>query len=397
MLHYITSGESHGPQLTAIIAGFPSGIPVKSKDIDEQLRRRQKGYGRGGRMKIEKDRVEIVSGVRFGYSMGSPVTLVIRNRDYENWMDFMGAEPKKPDSSRNVTRPRPGHADLVGCLKYAHSDARNILERASARETAARVAVGAVARCLLHQFDIDVFSHVVSIGEVKADISGMSYSEIKEKTEKSDVRCASGESAAEMRSAIDAARGKGDTLGGVVELVAVNLPAGLGDVMNWEGKLDARIAMALMSIQSAKGVEIGMGFKAAETFGSGVHDAIHYEDENSNFPEGHGPSGGFYHDTNNAGGIEGGMTNGEPVVCRVAFKPIPTMMTPKRSVDLKSKETFDACKERSDVCAVPAAGVVAEAALAYVLANAFLEKFGGDSLLEIRRNYEEYVKFMQNY
>lgn len=397
MLRYQTAGESHGPGITAIVSGFPSGVPVNAETIDRDLARRQGGYGRGGRMKIEKDRVTFLSGIRFGRSMGSPITLAIKNRDYENWLEIMDPAPGDVDESRSVTRPRPGHADLPGCLKYAHHDARNILERASARETAARVAVGAVCKCLLGEFGIRVFSHVVRIGRVTAHAGDLSPDEIREKAEASDVRCVDEQAAKKMREHIDEAKSRGDTLGGLVEIVATGVPAGLGDVMNAEDKLDGLLAGALMSIQAVKAVEIGMGMKTTEVFGSEVHDAIFYSSESGEAIPGRGPSGGFYRKTNNAGGIEGGMTNGEPVIARAAFKPIPTMMTPKESVDMKSRHPFEASKERSDVCAVPAGGVVAEAALAFVVAKVFLRKFGGDSLLEIRRNFDAFVRYMKEF
>ena len=397
MLKYITAGESHGTQITAILSGFPAGVPVLATDINRDLARRQMGYGRGGRMKIEKDKVEICSGIRFGKSLGSPITMVIKNRDFANWEDVMSPTPGSVDSARNVTRPRPGHADLAGALKYAHSDARNILERASARETAARVAVGSVCQCLLQQFDIQVFAHVMRIGNVEGDFSRLSYREIRELAEKSDVRCADAEAEQEMRAKIDQAKAAGNTLGGVIEVIATGAPVGLGDVMNWEDKLDGLLAQALMSIQAVKGVGIGKGFGASRMLGSNLHDEILFSREQKDLPDGHGPSGGFYHSTNRAGGIEGGMSNGEPIIARVAFKPIPTMMTPKASVDLSTKEPFEASRERSDVCAVPAAAVVAEAAVRFVLARVFLDKFGGDSLLEIRRNYEGYVDYLEQY
>jgi len=397
MLRYLTAGESHGQQLTAIVSGFPAGVPILAEDINRDLARRQVGYGRGGRMKIESDRVEILSGVRFGNSTGSPITLVIRNRDFENWRTVMNPAPEGRDESRNVTRPRPGHADLAGCLKYAHTDARNVLERASARETAARVAVGAVCKRLLAEFGMEIFSHVMSICDVEADVSGITLSEIKQRAESSDVRCADAVAAEKMRAKIDEAKARGDTVGGIFEVVATGVPVGLGDVMNADERLDGLLAQALMSIQAVKGVEIGMGFGAAKVFGSKVHDAIYFAEDKSDFHDGQGPSGGFFHKANNAGGIEGGITNGEPIVLRAAHKPIPTMMKPKSSVDILTKEPFEASKERSDVCAVPAAAVVGEAAVAFTLARAFLEKFGGDSLSEIRRNYNGFVKYLQEF
>lgn len=386
MLVYLTSGESHGQQLTAIVSGFPAGVAVAAADINRDLARRQQGYGRGGRMAIEQDAVEILSGIRFGKTIGSPVTLAIKNRDWENWREAMKPDPGEPADPKSVTRPRPGHADLAGCLKYGHKDARNILERSSARETAARVAVGALCKCLLSEFNISVFSHVLRIGDVVAQELPEAFDELPKRAEDSDVRCADVAAAERMRERIREAKERGDTLGGVVEVIATGVPVGLGSCMNADSKLDGALAQAVMSIQSVKGVEIGMGFAAAAEWGSKVHDAISYT-----------PGRGFFHTSNNAGGIEGGMSNGEPIIVRAAFKPIPTMMTPKASVDLITKEPFEASKERSDVCAVPAAGVVAEAAVAFVLARAFLEKFGGDSLGEIRRNHQSYIESLKDY
>ncbi|HPB30337.1 MAG TPA: chorismate synthase [Candidatus Sumerlaeota bacterium] len=397
MLEYMTAGESHGPQLTAIVNGFPAHVPVTAQGINRDLARRQAGYGRGERMKIEQDAVEILSGVRFGKTMGSPITLVVRNRDYENWSDIMSPEPAEPDRKRVVTHPRPGHADLPGCLLYGHHDARNILERASARETAARVAAGSLCRFFLHEMGAVVFSHVISIHDAAARTEGFTLDELRIRAEESDVRCADSNAAEDMRRRIDEARGRGDTIGGVVEIVATGIPLGLGDVMTSSERLDGRLAGALMNIQAVKGVEIGMGFRAACEWGSRVHDAIHYSTGAEIHTPGRGPSGGFYHATNNAGGIEGGITNGEPLIMRIAVKPIPTMMTPKMSADLVTKEPFEASKERSDVCAVPAAGVVAEAAVCFVLADAFLRRFGGRSLPEIRARYDAAVRDMQNY
>jgi chorismate synthase len=394
MLRYQTAGESHGSQLTAIVSGFPAGVPVTPEDINRDLIRRQKGYGRGDRMNIEKDRIQILSGIRFGLSVGSPVTLVIPNLDFENWREVMSPLPGEEDTSRRVTRPRPGHADLPGALKFSHKDARNILERSSARETAERVAVGALCKTLLKEFNIDVFSHVIRIADVEARISSLSFIEIKEAALVSELSCADPDASERMKRKIDEAKAGGDTVGGVAEIVATGVPVGLGSVMNWDERLDGLLARAVMSIPSVKGVEIGIGFRATEMFGSLVHDAIFYSQSEVSALPGHGPSGGFYHDSNNAGGMEGGITNGEPIVVHAAFKPIPTMMTPKRSVDIVTKEAFDASRERSDVCAVPAAAVVAEAAAAFVLAQAFIAKFGGDSLDEIKRNYESYIDYL---
>ncbi|GIX45417.1 MAG: chorismate synthase [Candidatus Sumerlaea sp.] len=401
-LDYMTAGESHGPQLTAIIRGIPSGLALTAEDINRDLARRQLGYGRGGRMKIEKDTVAIRSGVRKGYTLGSPITLVIENRDYQAWRDQMAPEPGELDNRKVVTRPRPGHADLVGALKFAHRDARNVLERASARETAARVAVGAVCKTLLANFGIQIYSHVVNLGGIAAEPKGLSHEEIAARAETSELRVAIPEVEAQMRQLIDQAKANGDTVGGVYEVVALGVPLGLGSTMNWDEKLDARLAGALMSCQAIKGVSIGMGFDVANHLGSRVHDPIAYtadraEQERLARERGRGPSGGFYHLSNNAGGIEGGMSNGEPIVVRVAMKPIATLMKPLASVDLATKEPFEAVRERSDVCAVPAAAVVGEAIVAFVLAQAFLEKFGGDSMVEIRRNYDSYVEYLQAY
>ncbi len=386
MLRYLTAGESHGPQLTAIVEGLPAGVPVSADLINRELFRRQQGYGRGGRMKIESDTVEILSGVRWGEAMGSPVTLVVQNRDWPNWLEKMSAQPDHRDDSIAVTRPRPGHADLTGVLKYGHRDVRNVLERSSARETAVRVAVGAVAKQFLGEFGIRVGGYVTEIGEVSAAVPDLPLEERWRLAAASEVFCCDVAAEAAMKGAIDTAKGDGDTLGGVVEVQVLGCPPGLGSYVQWDRKLDARLAMALMSIQAIKGVEVGIGFEAARRPGSKVHDEI-FRDEAR--PD-HGAVGAYYRPSNNAGGIEGGMSNGEPIVLRAAMKPIPTLYKPLRSVDMRSHEPFEAAVERSDTCAVPAALVVAEAVVALEIANAFLEKFGGDSLAEIRRNYAGY-------
>lgn len=386
MLRYLTAGESHGPQLTAIVEGLPAGVPVSADLINRELFRRQQGYGRGGRMKIESDTVEILSGVRWGEAMGSPVTLVVQNRDWPNWLEKMSALPGHRDDSIAVTRPRPGHADLTGVLKYGHRDVRNVLERSSARETAVRVAVGAVAKQFLGEFGIRVGGYVAEIGEVSAAVPDLPLEERWRLAAASEVFCCDVAAEAAMKGAIDTAKGDGDTLGGVVEVQVLGCPPGLGSYVQWDRKLDARLAMALMSIQAIKGVEVGIGFEAARRPGSKVHDEI-FRDEAR--PD-HGAVGAYYRPSNNAGGIEGGMSNGEPIVLRAAMKPIPTLYKPLRSVDMRSHEPFEAAVERSDTCAVPAALVVAEAVVALEIANAFLEKFGGDSLAEIRRNYAGY-------
>jgi chorismate synthase len=386
MLRYLTAGESHGPQLTAIIEGMPAGVPISADSINRELFRRQQGYGRGGRMKIESDTIEILSGVRWGETIGSPVTLVVKNRDWANWQEKMSPLPEHRDDSQAVTRPRPGHADLSGVLKYDHQDARNVLERSSARETAVRVAVGAVAKQFLGAFGIRVGGYVTEIGGVAALTPDLPIDERWALAAESELYCCDLAVEAAIKGAIDSAKADGDTLGGVLEVQVLGCPPGLGSYVQWDRKLDARLAMALMSIQAIKGVGVGIGFEAARRPGSKVHDEIFRD---SARPE-QGATGAYYHVTNNAGGIEGGMSNGEPILLRAAMKPIPTLYKPLRSVDLRSHEPFEAAVERSDTCAVPAALVVAEAVVAMEIANAFLEKFGGDSLTEIRRNYDGY-------
>ncbi|MEI7635150.1 MAG: chorismate synthase [bacterium] len=404
-LEYLTAGESHGPQLTAIIRGVPAGLAVTVEDINRDLARRQQGYGRGARMKIEKDTALIRSGIRKGFTLGSPVTLVVENRDYQVWVDQMAPEPGEStaaDSQRMMTRPRPGHADLPGVLKFGRRDARDVLERASARETAARVAVGAVCRRFLAEMGITIFSHVINVGGIDAGASDLTYEEIRRRAETSPLRVARPEAEAPICELIDNAKKNGDTVGGICELIALGVPAGLGSTMNWDEKLDGRLAQGIMSCQAIKGVSIGMGFGVAAVPGSRVHDPIAFGQEpakaggHARIP-GRGPSGGFYHLSNNAGGIEGGMSNGEPIVVRAAMKPIATLMKPLQSVDLATKEPFEAGRERSDVCAVPAAGVVGEAIMAFILARVFLEKFGGDSMPETRRNYDAYIQYMKDY
>jgi chorismate synthase len=386
---FTTSGESHGPALVAIVEGVPAGVPISGAAIDAELRRRQGGYGRGGRMRIESDRAELVSGVRHGETLGSPVTLVVKNRDWENWTAAMSPAPVDnagdDAAMRRVFFPRPGHADLVGALKYDRADARDILERASARETAARVAAGAVAKALLSSVGISVGSHVVSLGGVVAAVPGELPDDLSAAADPSPVRCLDGEAEGRMIDAIDAAKAAGDTLGGVVEVVARGVPAGLGSHVAWDRKLDGRLAGALMSIQAIKGVEIGLGFEGAARPGSRVHDPIVLEGGRAALGGGYGRAG------NNAGGLEGGITTGQPLVLRAAMKPISTLMQPLPTVDLRTGAVAEAVRERSDVCAVPAAGVVAEAMVALVLAAALLEKVGGDSLAEVRRNLDGYL------
>ncbi len=384
MLRYLTAGESHGPLLTAVLDGVPAGLSLAAAYIDEQLARRQGGYGRGGRMKIEKDRVQITSGVRGGVTTGSPVTLLLENKDWVNWHRIMDPGPEADMVSRAVTRPRPGHADLAGAIKYGHRDLRNVLERSSARETAARVAAGAVARRLLEELDITVVGSVVRIGGVAAAEPRLSAAELAEAVRRSPVYCADAAAAERMVEEIDRARAAGDTLGGVFEIKVFGLPPGLGSYAQRDRTLDGRLAGALMSIQAVKGVEVGAGFAMAAARGSEVHDEIFYA-----------PGRGFYRRTNNAGGIEGGMSNGEVVVLRAAMKPIPTLYQPLRSVDMVTKQPLEAAVERSDTTAVPAASVVGEAVAAWELAAAVLEKFGGDTMREIKERvarYRAYVK-----
>jgi len=379
---FTTAGESHGEGLYVIVEGVPAGVRLTPDDIARDLARRQLGYGRGARMSIESDAGQIVAGVRLGETIGSPVAIRIPNRDHENWRIAMSIEPR-PDSDdetlRRVLLPRPGHADLVGLLKYDRRDARDVLERSSARETAARVAAGSVARRLLGDLGISVGSHVVQIGEVRAASGALPPDDLNEMSDASDVRCLDAAAAARMRATIDAAAAAGDTLGGVFEVVARGVPIGLGSHVSWDRRLDARIGAAMLSIQAMKGVEIGLGFEAAGRRGSLVHDEI--EPDSTNLR-----TGGFRRTHNHAGGTEGGMTTGEPLVVRVAMKPLSSLTRPLGSVNLGTGAKAEAVRERSDVCAVPAAGVVGEAMLCLVLADALREKLGGDSLAEMERN-----------
>jgi chorismate synthase len=384
MLRYLTAGESHGELLMGIIEGMPAGLLIRVTDIDRDLARRQGGYGRGNRMKIEKDTVKIYTGVRWGRTLGSPLGLVVRNKDWENWRDKMSPDPMFLNSADPVTRPRPGHADLAGALKYGMTDIRNILERSSARETAMRVAVGAVAKRLLEEFGIEVMSHVLSIDGVFAKVPKISAQEFKKRVEASELRCSDPDAEQRMMRKIDGARTAGDSLGGVFEVMVIGVPVGLGSHVHWDRKLDGKLAAALMSIQAIKGVEIGAGFGAANKPGSQVHDEISWSKKD-----------GFFRKTNMAGGIEGGISNGEVITVRAAMKPIPTLYKPLRSVDMASKKPFKAGVERSDVCAVPAAGVVAEAAVAFEIASAMIEKFGGDSIDEMKRNYSLFEKHLK--
>ncbi|MCY0864238.1 MAG: chorismate synthase [Sulfobacillus sp.] len=379
--HWLTAGESHGPGLVGIIEGVPAGVPLTRDMINEDLARRQKGYGRGGRMAIERDMVDIWGGVRHGRTLGSPVALTIQNRDFTNWAESMSPDPGQPD--RVVTRPRPGHADLVGGIKYGHRDLRNVLERASARETTMRVALGAVARAFLRPLGIEVYGHVTRIGPVSAPAGEWTLEDIR-RAEESPVRVVDDTVAAAMMAAIDQAKEAGDTLGGTFEVVAFGLPVGLGSYVQWHRRLEARLGAALLSIPAMKGVEVGTGFEQAGQEGSMVHDAIWWE-----------KGQGFRRLSNRAGGLEGGMTTGMPLTVRVGMKPLSTLMSPLGSFDIETKEPFLAQVERSDVTAVPAAVVIGEAMVMLVLAEAILEKFGGDSLPEVQdriRRWQETVR-----
>ncbi len=383
-LRWMTSGESHGPRLTAIVEGVPAGLPLLAEDVDVDLARRQRGYGRGGRMKIETDRITFTGGVRNGETLGSPIGLAVENKDHANWLDRMAAAPL-PSEPEALTRPRPGHADLAGGQKYDRKDLRDILERASARETAARVAVGAVCKKLLAAIGVDVFAHVVAVGDVPATLPEITIAELRARARASDMACVDPDAELKMKEAIKTASHAGDTLGGVFEVIATGLLPGLGSHVQWDRKLDGRLAQALMGIQAIKGVEIGDGFRAATGPGSTVHDPIGFDAETRVFTR----------MSNHAGGLEGGITNGQPVVVRAAMKPIATLRKALSSVDIRTKEAFEAAFERSDICAVAAASVVGEAMVAITLADAVLEKFGGDSLLELRRNvatYEEQLR-----
>jgi chorismate synthase len=380
MLRWLTAGESHGPQLTVIIDGLPSGLEISEEDLRRDLARRQGGHGRGDRQKIETDVARIVSGVRGGVTIGSPITLVLENKDHVNWTTQMTAA-KEGYEPKPVTRLRPGHADLAGALKYGHTDIRNVLERSSARETATRVAAGGVARKLLAHFGIEILSFTQSIGSVDIGYDGVDPEAVTAKEiEESPVRCPDPEASAQMVTEIDHVAELGDTIGGTFRVVARGVPPGLGSYVHWDRKLDGRIAQAILSINAIKGVEFGAGFQGAARHGSDFHDQIEYA------------GGRFRHLTNRAGGLTGGMTNGEPIDLRVAIKPISTMKKPMWSVDLITKEPVEAHYERSDVCVVPAAGVIGEAVVALTLAEAFLEKFGGDSMPELERNHRSYLE-----
>ncbi len=387
LLRLTTAGESHGPALVCTLEGVPAGLPLRADDINADLFRRQQGYGRGRRMQIERDEIEFLSGVRAGETIGSPIAMLIRNRDWKNWVEIMDPAPRADDADgprkRSVTRPRPGHADLTGILKYDRDDARDILERASARETTARVAGAAIARTLLKAFGVTIGSHLVHLGGVDAGVVPLP-DDINAAADLSPVRTLDREAEARIIARIDAAKAEGNTLGGICEVVARGLPVGLGSHVSWDRKLDGRIGQAMLSIPAVKGVEIGIGFDAARLTGAEVHDEIVME-------AGRTIAGNVRRTTNRAGGLDGGMTNGEPVTVRVAMKPIATLMKPLQTIDTTTSSAAVAVVERSDVTAVPAMGVIAEAMLALVLADAMVEKFGGDSLPEMQRNYDAYL------
>ncbi len=387
-MRYLTAGESHGPGLTVIVEGMPSHVPISIDRINEQLRRRQMGYGRGRRMQIETDRVQILAGERFSKTTGAPISMWIENKDWTHWQKIMSIIDTPDDEvKRRVSRPRPGHADLNGAIKYNHRDMRNILERSSARETAARVAIGGLARELLREFNIDIAGHVLQIGTVKAqEISDIEINQLKQRSEQSPVRCLDPNAGQLMMNLIDQAKEEGDSIGGIVEVRVEGVPTGLGSHVQWDRKLDGKIAQAVMSIQAFKGVEFGIGFEAGERFGSSVHDEIAWNEDK-----------GYYRMTNRLGGFEGGMSTGEQIIVRGVMKPIPTLYKPLRSVDIDTKEAFEATIERSDSCAVPAASVVMENVIAWEIANEMVVKFGGDSIDEMKRNYDAYMNYVEKF
>ena len=382
MLRFLTSGESHGKGLISVIEGFPANVPVDVSLINSDLKRRMGGYGRGARMKIESDQIEIFSGVRHGSTLGSPIAFIVHNKDWVNWSEIMSAEPNPEGAEKRwVTRPRPGHADLVGALKYRFDDMRNVLERSSARETTSRVAVGGFCRLLLRELGIQIYSHVVSIKDIRISNEQLEKvsSDLIPKIESSEMRCSDPSLDEAMKKAVDEAIEKGETIGGTFEVRATGVPPGLGSYVHWDRKLDGRLAQAMMSINAIKGVDVGSGLES-DPYGSQFHDEIFYNEKDRQ----------FFRKTNRAGGIEGGTSNGEEIIVRGIVKPIPTLRRPLMSVDFQSKEPFEAQYERSDTCIVPAAGVVGEAMVTIVLAQAVQEKFGGDSLQEIKTNLENY-------
>lgn len=390
MLRWETAGESHGECLVATLTGLPAGIPISLDTINRELWRRQQGYGRGGRMKIETDTAEIVAGVRHSQTIGSPIAVIIRNRDWKNWTDVLPVEDAEGagDKKKPVTRPRPGHADLAGVLKYNFPDARYILERASARETTARVAIGAIAKTFLREFGIEVLSHVIAVGSVRLERQA-AWDELVGLAARDEVLlgCVDADTEQRMKAVVDEAYRTGDTAGGIFEVVAHNVPPGLGAHITWDSRLDGRLAQAIVSMQAVKGVEVGFAEEGATSFGSKVQDTIHYEREARRFTRG----------ANRAGGIEGGMSNGQDILVRGFLKPISTLRRPLESVDLTTREPALAAYERSDVAVVPAAGVIGEAMVALVLAQAMLEKFGGDSLAETKRNFDGYLEQVKSF
>ena len=388
-MRYLTAGESHGPRLTAIIEGVPAGLPLSEEDINKELKRRQGGYGRGARMKIESDRVEITSGVRHGLTMGGPITLNVTNLDHLKWLEIMNVAPveEKKKNLRKITKPRPGHADLVGGMKYRFDDLRNSLERSSARETTMRVAVGAVAKRILEEIGLEVASHIVNFGGIEIAIpENLTVSEIKEKAAKSEVSIVVPEQEEAVKAYIDQVKKDGDTIGGIVETLVGGVPVGLGSYVQWDKKLDAKIAQGVVSINAFKGVEFGLGFEAGRLKGSQVMDEIVWSEE-----------AGYTRRTNNLGGFEGGMTNGEPILVRGVMKPIPTLYKPLMSVDIETHEPYKATVERSDPTALPAAGVVMEAVVATVLATEVLEKFSSDNLEELKEAVAKHRDFTKNF
>ena len=391
MLRFTTAGESHGPALVSILEGMVAGLPLVAADVDTQLARRQQGYGRGRRMKIESDHAEFLSGVRAGETLGSPIAMLVQNRDWKNWQEIMDPAPREgdPERKRAVTRPRPGHVDLSGMLKYDRADARDVLERASARETTARVAAGAICRRFLREFDISLGSHVVHLGGVDARRPDRMPGDLNAAADESELRTLDRDAEQEMIKRIDAAKAEGNTLGGVAEVICDGVPVGLGSHVSWDRKLDGRLAAALMSIPAVKAVEIGLGVECARRKGSDVHDEIDPDESNVK-------AGRVRRRTNRAGGMEGGISNGEQIVLRASMKPISTLMRPLGTIEMRTRERAEAVAERSDVTAVPAMGVIAEAMTAFILAQALLEKFGGDSLGETRRNYQNYISSLSD-
>ena len=395
-IRFLTAGESHGPELNIIIDGIPAELELLPEDINVDLLRRQGGYGRGGRMKIEKDQVNFTGGVRHGKTLGGPISVKIFNNDFKNWdiamspipQDINNPEVKEKIDSKYISRVRPGHADLAGAIKYGHEDIRNVLERSSARETTSRVVAGAICKKLLRYFEIKILSYVLTIGSVSIDVKalGNNYENLFLKAESSPVRCPDENISEQMKKAIDTARSQGDTLGGLIQVVASGVPVGLGSYSQWDKRLNGRIGGALMSVHTVKSIEIGLGKQVSELYGSQVHDQICLDEDWKN------DRLRYKRKTNNSGGIEGGMSNGQPIICTVATKPIPTLIKPLDSVDIKSKSNTQAHFERSDICVVPAAGVILEAMLAYVLADTFLEKFGTDNINDVSDNYKNYLK-----